>query len=214
MSGCCDSRGCDAEFTSSYARRSAHKLQTTGLDHTAAQMVEYLVDRGVEGASVLEIGGGVGGIHMELLRRGAKNAQNLELSNAYEPEARRLLQEAGLGDRVDRRLVDIVAEPESIAPGDVVALHRVVCCYPDYEGLLGAAADHARRSLVFSFPRWHVLNRATTMLENVGHSLRRREFRAFMHSPDAMVSVLADHGHEVVHTGGSAIWQFVGTVRG
>jgi magnesium-protoporphyrin O-methyltransferase len=28
-----------------------------------------------------------------------------------------------------------------VAPTDLV-LHRVVCCYPDYQRLLAAAADH------------------------------------------------------------------------
>jgi len=176
-------------------------------------MVGFLVDQGIEGATVLEIGGGVGGVHVELLRRGAAKATNLELSDAYEPEAARLLREAGLADRVDRHLVDIVAEPEAVELADVVVLHRVVCCYPDYRGLLGAAADHARRTLAFSHPRGHVLNRATTFAENVGHMVRRQEFRAFMHPPGAMVAVLADHGHEVIHSGGGMIWQFAGTVR-
>ena len=43
---------------------------------------------------------------------------------------------------------------------DVVVLHRVVCCYPDYERLLGAAADHSRRLLVFSHPPRNVASRA------------------------------------------------------
>lgn len=211
--GCCDPRGCDVEFTPGYASRTARRLQTSGLDHTAAQMVEVLVDRGLEGAKVLEIGGGVGGLHMELLRRGAASATNLELSSAYEPEAARLLREADLADRVDRRVVDIVTEPDAVESADVVVLHRVVCCYPDYRGLLGAAADHARRMLVFSYPRGHVVNRATTVVENIGHAVRRQQFRAFVHSPEAMLAVLADHGHEVEHAGGGRIWQVTGTVR-
>jgi len=201
------------EFTPGYASRTARRLQTSGLDHTAAQMVEVLVDRGLEGAKVLEIGGGVGGLHMELLRRGAASATNLELSSAYEPEAARLLREADLADRVDRRVVDIVTEPDAVESADVVVLHRVVCCYPDYRGLLGAAADHARRMLVFSYPRGHVVNRATTVVENIGHAVRRQQFRAFVHSPEAMLAVLADHGHEVEHAGGGRIWQVTGTVR-
>ena len=46
-------------------------------------MVEFLESRGIEGASVLEIGGGVGEIHIEQLESGAKRAFNLELSPAY-----------------------------------------------------------------------------------------------------------------------------------
>ena len=44
---------------------------------------------------------------------------------------------------MERRRHDIAVDPAGVEPADVVVLHRVVCCYPDYERLLGAAADHA-----------------------------------------------------------------------
>ena len=50
-------------------------------------MVEFLQERGIEGATVLEIGGGIGEIQIELLKRGAARTVNLELSPAYEEEA-------------------------------------------------------------------------------------------------------------------------------
>src|SRR5688572_16023398 len=115
-------------------------------------MVDFLAERGVEGATVLEVGGGVGEIQIELLKRGAASAVTLELSPAYDDEATQLLREAGLEGRVERRLHDIAEDPEAVEPADVVVLHRVVCCYPDYERLLGVAAQHARRLLVFSYP--------------------------------------------------------------
>jgi len=115
-------------------------------------MVEFLEQRGIEGATVLEIGGGVGEIQVELLKRGAARATNLELSPAYEEEANRLLRELALEDRAERRLHDIAAEPDGVEAADIVVLHRVVCCYPDYERLLGAAEKRTRRLLVFSYP--------------------------------------------------------------
>jgi hypothetical protein len=103
-------------------------------------------------SSLLEIGGGVGKLQIELLKRGAARAVDLELSAAYEQEAKSLLREAGLEERAERRLHDIAMDPEGVEAADVVVLHRVVCCYPDYERLLGRAAQHARRLLVFSYP--------------------------------------------------------------
>ena len=100
-------------------------------------MVEFLELRGIEGATVLEIGGGVGEIQIELLKRGAARSVNLELSSAYDEEAKRLLREAALEDRAERRLHDIAVEPDGVESADIVVLHRVVCCYPDYERLLG-----------------------------------------------------------------------------
>ena len=58
-------------------------------------MVEFLESRGIEGETVLEIGGGVGEIHIELLKRGAKRALNLELSPAYAEEAARRFARRG-----------------------------------------------------------------------------------------------------------------------
>ena len=143
---------------------------------------------------VLEIGGGVGEIHLELLRRGAASATALELSSAYDEEAARLLAEAGLTDRVHRRLVDIATDPAAVEAADVVVLHRVVCCYPDYAKLLGAAAEHTRRAVVFSHPPRNVVTRAVVATQNLFLRLGGREFRTFAHPPAAMRAVLAEHG--------------------
>jgi hypothetical protein len=39
---------------------------------------------------------------------------------------------------------DIAVDPEGMEPADIVVLHRVVCCYSDYERLLASAANIAR----------------------------------------------------------------------
>jgi hypothetical protein len=137
-------------------------------------MLGFLEEAGIEGATVLEVGGGVGEIQIELLKRGAARSVNLELSPAYEREAERLLGEAGVAGRVERRLHDIAVDPDAVAPADVVVLHRVVCCYPDYERLLGAAAAHARRLLVFSYPRCNAVSRLFIVAQNVWFRIRRK----------------------------------------
>ena len=140
-------------------------------------MVEFLELRGIEGATVLEVGGGVGEIQLELLKRGAARAVNLELSPAYEEEATSLLRAAGLEERAERRLHDIAVDPEGVEAADVVVLHRVVCCYPDYERLLRAAAEHTRRLLVFSYPPRNAVSRLLIAAQNLVFRLLRREFR-------------------------------------
>jgi 16S rRNA G966 N2-methylase RsmD len=213
MPNCCESRGCDGFFNRRFARRAAKRYRKRGLDKTAQRMVAFLEQRGIEGATVLEVGGGVGEIHIELLKRGADRATNLELSPAYDGEAGQLLREAGLEDRVERRLHDIAADPDSIEPVDVVVLHRVVCCYPDYERLLGAAAAHARRGLVFSYPPRNAVSRAVVAAQNFGFRVRGREFRTFAHPPALMLAALRGRGlePEFVHKGPA--WQVTGLVR-
>ena len=72
-------------FNSRFARRMATRYRKRGLDKTAQRMVDLLTQAGVQGANVLEIGGGVGEIQLELLKRGAASATNLELSPATTP---------------------------------------------------------------------------------------------------------------------------------
>lgn len=213
MAGCCDPQGCDRVFTGRFARAMAKSYRRRGLGRTAQRMVDFAAEQGVQGATVLEIGGGVGEIQVELLRRGASSATNLELSPAYEDEAARLLAEAGLTGRAQRRLIDIAETPEAVEPADVVVLHRVVCCYPDYARLLGAAASHARRVLVFSHPVRNPLSRAVVGAQNLFFRLRGSRFRVFVHPPEAMLAVLADHGLEPTVVSGGPVWRIAAGVR-
>jgi 2-polyprenyl-3-methyl-5-hydroxy-6-metoxy-1,4-benzoquinol methylase len=213
MANCCDPRGCDRFFGGRFARRMAGRYRKRGLDATARRMVGFLEQQGIAGATVLEIGGGVGEIHLELLRRGAERAISLELSPAYDDEAARLAGEAGVQGRVERRLHDIAVDPDAIAPADIVVLHRVVCCYPDYERLLSAAAAHARRALVFSHPRRNLISRVVVGAENLGCRLSRNEFRVFVHPPEAMLAVLAEHGLEASFVERGFAWEARGLSR-
>ena len=176
-------------------------------------MVDRLTDGGVAGATVLEIGGGVGDIQLELLRRGAASATNLEISPGYEAEAAALIEEAGFTGRVQRRLVDIADDPAAVEPADIVVLHRVVCCYPDYARLLGVAADHTRRQLVFSHPPRNRVSRAVIATQNRLLRLAGRDFQAFAHPPAAMLAVLAEHGLRPVVVHGEGVWRVAAATR-
>jgi 2-polyprenyl-3-methyl-5-hydroxy-6-metoxy-1,4-benzoquinol methylase len=213
MSGCCNARGCDSFFGRRFAQRSASRYRKQGLDDTARRMVAFLEERGVEGATVLEIGGGVGAIQLELLRRGAAHSTNLELSPAYDDEARSLLREAGLEERAERRIHDIAERGDGVEPADVVVLNRVVCCYPDYERLLGAAAESARRLLVFSYPRRNPITRLVVATQNALFAVMRREFRTFTHPPAAMLAVLEERGLRPTFAHHGTVWQVAGLER-
>jgi 16S rRNA G966 N2-methylase RsmD len=213
MAGCCDPRGCDDVFGPGYARHLMSRYRKRGLDRTATRMVEYLAERGVEGASVLEIGGGIGDIQLELLHRGARRATNLELVDAYDAAARQLADAAGVSDRVTRRRLDLATTPGLVDPHDIVILHRVVCCYPDYERLLTAAADRARRLLVFSHPPRNTVSRSLSGLQHVAFRLTGRSFRTYTHPPAAMVAVVEGRGMRTGFTRRGALWQIVGLER-
>src|SRR5919202_4800027 len=113
MARCCIPAGYRKVFGERTARRDARKYRRRGLDGASRHVVGFLTDRGVEGDSVLEVGGGVGAIQLELLKAGAERAVDVELSPEYEPVAAELLHEARLEGRVERRLGDFVLDRET-----------------------------------------------------------------------------------------------------
>jgi magnesium-protoporphyrin O-methyltransferase len=197
-------------FGARFSRHLARRYRKRGLDKTAARMVAFIAEHGVEGATVLEIGGGIGEIQIELLRRDAAHATNLELVDSYDADAQSLAAEAGLADRITRRQLDLAAAPDTVEPYDIVVLHRVVCCYPDYQALLGAAADHAVRLLVFSHPPRNPVSRAVVAAQNLFFLIRRSPFRTYAHDPDAMTAA-AEHGRlHVTYRHRGLAWRVVG----
>jgi hypothetical protein len=211
VSCCSPPSGYDELFGERQARKDARRYRRKGLDRAARWIVESVVDRGVEGATVLEPGGGVGAIEIELLKAGAVRSVVVELSAGYDDEARSLAREAGVDGRVERRLGDFAAD--GVEPADVVVMHRVVCCYPDYERLLGAAAEHARRVLVFTHPPRNVVSRALLGAANLWMRVRGKEFRAFAHPPDALLATVRGHGFEPFAYRQGGIWRGVALIR-
>lgn len=213
MADCCDPKDYQSVFTGRFARKVAKRYRKHGLNATAKRIVDFATERGVEGATVLEIGGGIGEIHLELLQRGASQATNLEISSNYEDEAARLLDHSGMADRVTRRFLDIARAPDEVEPADVVVLHRVVCCYPNYKSLLSAAGSHARRLLVYSHPADNLGTRASIWAENVFRRLRGNDFRAYVHPPEAMIAAAEAEGLRTTYRHHAWDWEVVGLVR-
>ena len=204
MARCCSPGAYGEFFDEKMARRDARVYRKKGLTGAQRRLVELVSGKG---ESVLEIGGGVGALQIELLERGVDRATNVELSPAYDPAARELLLERGLEDRVDRLTGDIAENPELVQSADVVLLHRVVCCYPDYEALLGAAAAKAQRVLAFSFPPDVALARAAVRLVNLWPRVRGCDFRAYVHPARAMFGVVERAGFRRVTREQAGIWQ-------
>jgi hypothetical protein len=85
MGGCCDADGYDGMFGARFSRHVAKRYRKWGLDKSATPRVGFLAEQCVQGACVLEIGGGVGHIRLEPLRRGGGPATSPGLTAS--PEA-------------------------------------------------------------------------------------------------------------------------------
>jgi magnesium-protoporphyrin O-methyltransferase len=194
VSGCCARHGQEDLFGDRFARRSAQRYRKKGPDAMSRSLARRAGKRGLEGATVLEIGGGVGQVLFELVKAGASGGEIVELVPAYQEHVRALAAEAGVGDRVSFRVADLVVDATARQPADVVVLNKVVCCTPDGAELAGIAASLARRTLVLSYPRDVAWARGFFGAVNVAMRLRRSRFRTFVHDPGALRAAIEAQG--------------------
>jgi magnesium-protoporphyrin O-methyltransferase len=194
MTGCCARHGQEEFFGEKSAADGARRYRTKGPDPMARSLARRAAARGVEGATVLEIGGGIGQVALELLKAGATSAQVIELLPEYEPFVNELAAEAGVAERMSFATADLVADPAGVGPADLVVMNKVVCCTPDGVALAGIAASLARRTLVLSFPREVWWARAALGTVNLWLRLRRRRFRVFVHPQAAIERAVEAHG--------------------
>jgi 2-polyprenyl-3-methyl-5-hydroxy-6-metoxy-1,4-benzoquinol methylase len=116
-------------------------------------LCEAIEAEGVEGATLLDIGGGIGVIQDELLDAGAARAVCVEASSAYLSAARSESDRRGHVGRVTYHHGDFFDLAESIQPADVVTMDRILNVYPDWERLASLSAERARRIYGVVIPR-------------------------------------------------------------
>jgi Methyltransferase domain len=213
VTGCC-CQGVDAVFGERTARHDLRRYRKRGPSKPTRVLLDALEREGIEGATVLDIGGGVGAIQQELLDAGARLAVGVEASGAYLRVATEEAERRGHADRVSHTHGDFVSLADGIEPADVVTLDRVICCYPDMESLVGRSADRARRvyALVYPQDRWWVgLGiRATNLFMRVS----RKAYRADLHRTGDVDAVARAHGlaPKLARRAGP-IWQIAVYVR-
>jgi hypothetical protein len=204
---CCRAGACEEIFTGRFARRSLENLRRKGLGDVERRMVAIASESGVEGARILEIGGGLGALQAELLDAGAAQGEVVELVAAYEPYARELAHERGLEERTSFRVVDVLEEPEAVEPADIVLLNRVVCCSPDGVELARRSAALSTQTLVLSFPRDVFWVRFGLRVVNAGLAVFGRSFRVFAHPRRALVAAAEGEGMSLAGGWRGTLWE-------
>jgi len=188
------------------ARREADDYRKSGVAERLVPMVDFMQERGVEGASVLDIGFGIGALHFELLKRKAASVIGIEVVEGYKNLASQLARELGFGDVVDYRVGDFTLLEGEIPQADIVVLDRSVCCYPDWEGLVRPSAQRARRlyGLVLPAERWYV--RATLRAANGFFGVLRIHYQAYMHPRHRIEAAINAAGLTRVFTRRQGFW--------
>lgn len=207
MASCCQAY-CDTaeqQFTEKKAANELDKYRRKGAGPTTRLLRDSLCRAGLVQGSLLDIGCGVGALTFELLQCGMTQATAIDASSAYLAKAKAEAEQRTLANRVRFLHADFLDAANDLHPANVVALDRVVCCFPFYERLLEQALRLAERGFAFSYPRdrWYV--RAVVGAENVMRA-RKSAFRTFVHPTRRMEQVVREAGFELVSREETLAW--------
>jgi magnesium-protoporphyrin O-methyltransferase len=206
---CCQCQGIETQFNRRQAASELETYRRSGPKRTTGLLIDALMAGGVQGETLLDIGGGVGAIQQALLKAGAARATHVDASSAYIAASRAESQRQGHADQVTYRHGDFVDLAADIPPADIVTLDRVICCYHDMPALVGRSAASARRLYGLVYPRDVWWLRAGVKIMNVIYRLQRTGFRIFAHPNDAVDAVVRRNGLERRFVRKTGMWLVV-----
>jgi Methyltransferase small domain len=178
-------------------------------DKTTQLLLDALKAEGVADLTLLDIGGGIGAIGLELLKAGVSAVTDVEASPAYLAAAQSEAARQGVTDRCAFRAGDFVALAVDLPAAGIVTLDRVICCYSDMSALVGQSAAKALKLWGAVYPRdtWWV--RAFRTAANLPLRLVRNPFRLYIHQTAAVDAVLRSSGLAARFHHDGVYWQVV-----
>jgi SAM-dependent methyltransferase len=210
VSGCCGSGipSCEAVFDEKAASDDVDRFRRHGPRWATRELIDELsTGFALAASSVIDIGAGVGAVHLGLLERGAAHAVDLDGSSAYLRAASVEAERLGFADRVEHVLGDAVVIGPLLEPADLVALDRVICCFADLADLLGAAAALASQRIGLVYPRdiWWI--RVGARLTNPVLFSRSAGFRFRVHRREAIAGLLVGAGFVPLAARDGRLWR-------
>jgi 2-polyprenyl-3-methyl-5-hydroxy-6-metoxy-1,4-benzoquinol methylase len=214
MSCCCPHSRSGGRIFSRFARRYRRRFEKKGFERTQRQLLDGVGTTGVEGATILEIGSGIGALHQELLKRGAAAAVGVDLSAKMIEEAEALARKNGVADRTRYRIGDFAEAADGFDTADVVLLDKVICCYPDAERLVRTSVAKARRVYAYTIPRDRWFSRLGAALFAAALRVAGSDFRSYVHDPARIEAWVRAAGFTKRYQNHTVVWLTVVYVRG
>ena len=206
MSCCCPHSNSANRFFSFFAGRYRKRFEKKGFEPSQEQLMKGLEQAGYQDAKILEIGSGVGHLHQTLLERGAASAIGVDLASKMIEEARRWAAERTLTDRTDYVEGDFMEVHATLSDADVTVLDKVVCCYPDADGLVHASLSKTGRVYALTYPlnRWYI--RAMMGLVALAMKIVQSDFRPYVHDPERIEKWITEAGFYKLYQNNNMVW--------
>lgn len=206
---CCAEDLAKIGYDGLHADADLEAWRSRGLHPVSRELVDVIRNEQIAGATVLDVGAGVGAVHVSLLESGAARAIDVDASAEYLAAARAEAERRGVAERVEYHYGDIVELVADLPPAEVVTMDSVICCYPYLAPLIGAVLRSRPRLVGLTYPRDVWWMRAYMRLYNLVMAVRRQPARYFIHRHADLNRLMSRAGYRNAHEGGIRVWRVV-----
>jgi len=210
MNCCNQCQGIEDLFNTRLAEDDLRAYRKNGPSKQTRLLLDTLRAVGVEGLTLLDIGGGIGAIQHELMKSGLAVTIDVGASSAYLSAAKEEAARQGYADRARYFHGNFIDLAPGLENADIVTLDRVICCFPDMGAMVSLSATRAKRWYALVYPRDTWWMRMGGRVGNFVLALGRSKFRFFVHPAQAVDSLVRANGlqpHFQRNTG--LFWQVV-----
>lgn len=170
---------------------------------------KFIFEHAPEGGTVLEIGCGPGDLTLKLAAAGAPRVRGVDVSGKMIQQARVWAKERKLADRSTfEKIEDLDFGSEEV---ELVILDRVICCYPDWKGMIEAALPMSKGTLAVAIPRdgglWGPMIRVLFFFGGLKRGLMGDPFRTFLHPTRMIEARILEDGFRVKSRWKGGMWR-------
>lgn len=200
---CC---GAEKIFDLKTAQKELRKYLKSGPNKATKKLIDSIGKDIPVGKSLLDIGGGIGALQWYFLSNGATSTTDIDYSTGYIEVAKSHAAEQGWASQVNYHEGDFLELANSIEAHDFVTLDKVVCCYPDYQGLLKQALSKSKEGIALVYPLGGTIAKIISYLGRIYLRLTGNTFRPYIHPVKEIRHLIASRGFEIVSSQVSFPW--------
>ena len=201
---CC---GSESIFDKKEAAKNLKKYQKKGPEKFNQRLLDGLYQHELNNLTLLDIGGGIGILQHELLKKGVVKTTDVDFSPESIATAKELMQENNAEGKMEFVYADFNDCHNDVKKHDIVTLARVVCCYPNAVELLNNSTAKANQYYGLIYPRTGFIAQIVQKIMNFGMYLKKNPFRVYMHSEKLINETICNNGFEKVYYASAFPWR-------
>lgn len=203
---CCAQQGTN-RFFSRWSKNYCKRFLKKGLAKEQRLLIEGIRQESVTSKTVLDIGSGVGALHLSLLQHGAVSAVGVDIAEGMIEKARQLAREMGLTERTRYIVGDFVELNGEVPPSDITLLDKVVCCYENVYNLVEHSTAKTKAVYALTFPRDYLPVRVLFRTQIFIAQLFRFSFRPYWHDWPKVCRAIETKNFEETYRNKTLLWE-------